>query len=491
MDTNADKNSYELYKLSLAIKHTSNGFFCYTTATATEQSEAARQIREIAAPYEIACIDASRDRTEFSLRTVYDMVKEHPTAKAYIICNLQAYVPLEKEARIDFFSGFNMSRDPWARLNKLFILGMTKGMSGDFVTGFKREFANEAPDFNSFFLNEFHFEFKLPEDIVQPRVEYINEPRISEGAVRNANSRFKEMVAKITTTGVETEWSESTERFYLDFLRTWSDSTTSFTDESDELVKSVLSSLCKWSDSWSDTIITADKYDELYKTYYRLNQYTDALKMLEKQLYIHEKILGEGHFKTAIIYDNIAEVYHNDQGDYVKALEWYNKALVIHERSGNEYGTVIIYNNIASTYHNQGDYSKALEWYNKALVIYERLGYKYSTANAYSGIAAVYHDQGDYAKALEWYNKALDIYERLADGYPIANIYEDIAIVYHSQGDYPKALEWYLKCYKIYINIYGENYPYAEATYNRMKSIYSKLDLPEPFEEWLRKQPAD
>jgi len=70
-------------------------------------------------------------------------------------------------------------------------------------------------------------------------------------------------------------------------------------------------------------------------------------------------VLGKEHPDTASTYNGIAGVYSN-QGEYSKALEWYEKALAIYEKVlGKEHpNTVSTYNSIALVYHYQGEYSK-------------------------------------------------------------------------------------------------------------------------------------
>ena len=150
----------------------------------------------------------------------------------------------------------------------------------------------------------------------------------------------------------------------------------------------------------------------------------------------------------ATLFNNLAGVY-KDQGDYVKALEYYGKALAIKERVlGTDHpNTATTYNNLAVVYKNQGDYVKALEYYGKTLAIRERvLGTDHlDTATTYNNLAVVYEDQGDYVKALEYYGKALAIKERvLGTDHPnTATTYNNLAVVYQDQGDYVKALEYY------------------------------------------------
>ena len=84
--------------------------------------------------------------------------------------------------------------------------------------------------------------------------------------------------------------------------------------------------------------------------------------------------LGEKHSDTATTYNNIA-VVHDNQGDYDKALEFYQKALAIFEKVlGSEHpSTATTYNNIAFVHYNKGDYDKALEYFQKALTIREKM----------------------------------------------------------------------------------------------------------------------
>jgi tetratricopeptide (TPR) repeat protein len=76
----------------------------------------------------------------------------------------------------------------------------------------------------------------------------------------------------------------------------------------------------------------------------------------------HPDTLGTVNSMALVYYDN-------QEGNYKKALEWYQRALDGKEASlGSDHpdtlGTV---NNMAGVYDNQGNYEKALEWYQRAL----------------------------------------------------------------------------------------------------------------------------
>lgn len=128
----------------------------------------------------------------------------------------------------------------------------------------------------------------------------------------------------------------------------------------------------------------------------------------------------------------------------------------------------VLLNNMAGVYQEQGDYEKALEYYDKALDVRERtLGNDHPyTATTYNNMAGVYKEQGDYEKALEYYEKDLEISERtLGNDHPsTATTYNNMAGVYKAQGDYKKALEYLEKALTVFMAKLGVNHPYTQST---------------------------
>ena len=208
-----------------------------------------------------------------------------------------------------------------------------------------------------------------------------------------------------------------------------------------------------------------------------LADYVKALEFYEKALSIREKVLGKEHPSTATTYNNMALVYTN-QGDYVKALVNYRKALSIREKVlGKEHpDTANTYNNMALVYDNQADYDKAWDYFQKALSIRENvLGKEHpDTAQTYNNMALVFNNHGDYVKALEYYKKALSIYEKvLGTEHPdTATTYNNMAVVCVNQVDYDKALEYYQKALFIYEKVLGKEHSSTATTYNNIAGVY-------------------
>ena len=134
-----------------------------------------------------------------------------------------------------------------------------------------------------------------------------------------------------------------------------------------------------------------------------------ALKNLKSEI-INRKL------KKALAgsYNNIGYM-HIMRGEIPEALEYYGKAKLILEESGDKAGLATYYNSVGFIHQNQGDIPLALEYYHKALKIQEEIKDKQGMAQSYHNIGTIYDNQGDIPLALEYYHKALKIQEELKD----------------------------------------------------------------------------
>ena len=58
-----------------------------------------------------------------------------------------------------------------------------------------------------------------------------------------------------------------------------------------------------------------------------------------------------------------------EQRDFAAAERWYQKALAIKEKQGNEHGAAITYHQLGIIAEEQRDFAAAERWYQKALAI--------------------------------------------------------------------------------------------------------------------------
>jgi Tfp pilus assembly protein PilF len=125
----------------------------------------------------------------------------------------------------------------------------------------------------------------------------------------------------------------------------------------------------------------------------------------------------------------------NNQGKYAEAIEFYEKALEIEQKTlpGKHPDLASSYNNIGNVYKNMGEYSKTLTYYEKALEIFQKTlpPNHPDLATSYNNTGGVYDNMGEFSKALSYYERALDIKQRsLPLNHPsIKNLRESIEIV--------------------------------------------------------------
>ncbi len=165
------------------------------------------------------------------------------------------------------------------------------------------------------------------------------------------------------------------------------------------------------------------------------------------------------------------------QGNYEKALEYYEKSLKIAEEIGDKRGIGISYNNIGNIYSVQGNYEKALEYYAKSLKIAEEIGDKRAMRNYYTNIGLIYYEQGNYEKALDYQVKSLKIAEEIGDIKGMGGSYNNIGNIYNAQGNYEKALEYLLKSKNIREEI--SVITSLDETAKALMEVYEKLGKPQ------------
>lgn len=147
-------------------------------------------------------------------------------------------------------------------------------------------------------------------------------------------------------------------------------------------------------------------------------------------------------------YSNVGYQYH-EQGDLVKALEYYTKALLISQEINDPESEASHINNIGYVYMDQGDIPKALDHFEKCLRIFERSGNKKGAAGALNNIGYIYDGQGDKAKAKEYYLKCLKIRNEVNDRNGLGVSLNNLGVIYKEEGNYALAEEYLLKSLKL------------------------------------------
>jgi PAS domain S-box-containing protein len=104
---------------------------------------------------------------------------------------------------------------------------------------------------------------------------------------------------------------------------------------------------------------------------------------------------------------------------------------------------------LGEAYYNQDDSVKAVEYYEKAVVTARKTGNKIFISNEYNSLGIAY-SRFDARKALQYYRKALEIKEELKDTAGISAGLNNLGTIYDEKlGEYEKAYGYYLQSYKL------------------------------------------
>jgi tetratricopeptide (TPR) repeat protein len=202
----------------------------------------------------------------------------------------------------------------------------------------------------------------------------------------------------------------------------------------------------------------------------------------KKAQQVYEILLEQTSEKSeqALIYHKLGKAKYY-QGEYSKALSYYEEALEIRQQSlpPNHPDLAKSYNNIGVVYDEMGEYSKALSSYEKALEIRQQsLPPNHpDLAMSYNNIGLVYYNMGEYSKALSYYEKDLEISKQsLPPNHPdLASSYNNIGLVYENMGDYSKARSFYERAVNIGQQSLPSNHPHLKIYRNNLDRVKKKV----------------
>ncbi|CAF0820791.1 unnamed protein product [Adineta steineri] len=208
-------------------------------------------------------------------------------------------------------------------------------------------------------------------------------------------------------------------------------------------------------------------------------KYQEALTFYEKSLVIYQKSLPPNHPDLASSYNNIGNV-HSNMGSYPKALSYYEKDLEISQQSlpPNHPDLAISYNNIGAVHAKMSSYPKALSSHEKALEIQQQsLPLNHAGfAISYNSIGLVHDIMDKYPKALSSHEKALEIRQQsLSSNHPdLALTYFNTGLVHEHIGNYSKACIFYERAIQIGEQSLPSNHPELQKYRNYLERVKNK-----------------
>jgi len=160
------------------------------------------------------------------------------------------------------------------------------------------------------------------------------------------------------------------------------------------------------------------------------------------QMELSRRILNEAHsvlergknLKGLARCCNFLGTLHYRQGQYQKAIEYFQADLKLSQSLDDQEGICALYGNLGIVYYEQGETEKALDHYRKQIGLAERIGDTANVCNGMGNLASIHIDQGDFDKALSCSRAQLDMAARMGEQNSIAIASNNIGDVCLRQG---------------------------------------------------------
>src|SRR5690554_1213603 len=146
---------------------------------------------------------------------------------------------------------------------------------------------------------------------------------------------------------------------------------------------------------------------------------------------------------------NVQATALNFQGEFDKAIEYYNQSLTINEARDDVRGIGAILNNVGNIYRKQGNFPKATEYFFRSLQIREQAQDVIGAATSLGNLGVLYMEQDKLDEAADYFNRSLSHWEEIGHELAIAGTLNNLGLIYAKQGDLEKALETHLKSLEI------------------------------------------
>ena len=185
----------------------------------------------------------------------------------------------------------------------------------------------------------------------------------------------------------------------------------------------------------------------------------DSDYMFSKQAFVFAKNSGSPTIQPKIL--NLMGSYFQVKGDYVKAIDYYQKSLQLGESKKINEAVLVALGNIGAIYISLNQDKKALEYQLRSLAIAKKINNINKLASIYNNLSLLYTRFNENEKALEYGNKSLEIYKTMDDANGICSAYGNIGNAYMALNNLDEALKNYIKTNELSISVGN---PYEECT---------------------------
>jgi tetratricopeptide (TPR) repeat protein/anti-sigma regulatory factor (Ser/Thr protein kinase) len=143
--------------------------------------------------------------------------------------------------------------------------------------------------------------------------------------------------------------------------------------------------------------------------------------------------------------NNVIGVGYSNQGEYMKALTYHERALEIFNKLKDTAAIGVTFNNIGINYRKLGNYNQAISSYQQAYDLARKSKDTIGSIRALNNIGVIYSDWKKYDLALEYYQKHLAAVKEIGDKSLVALTLNNIGNIYTELNKLDLALDNYLQ----------------------------------------------
>jgi len=246
-----------------------------------------------------------------------------------------------------------------------------------------------------------------------------------------------------------------------------------FTQGNNQEVIRLSLEILKKDANFTDTYrLLADAYRRLGDKENALKYYFDYTLQAEKK---HDlKRLSSGYTEIGWFYQL--------EGEYPKALEFYNKALELARRNKDKLNEAVAMRRLAVWHIDKKEYDLALGLLTKSSEINRDRQYlyehRYNLACDYFDLGLVFANKDDFVPAEEFYRKSMLIFEKLKAKHELSDNYFNLGELALFEKQYQKALDYYLE--GLSVDQLQGNKLNLVSDYNMLGELYMEMDrIPE------------
>ncbi|CAG0928933.1 Putative HTH-type transcriptional regulator [Thermoflexales bacterium] len=171
---------------------------------------------------------------------------------------------------------------------------------------------------------------------------------------------------------------------------------------------------------------------------YRQGDLNGAISVAKRSLVLYQQ-LGEAAIGMASVV-NLLGVIEADRASFQGALEFYERALVLHRQEGNALAVSGVLHNLGYAAHMQGDLARAAHYLQESAAVKRQLVDPGGLALTLNVLGEIESDRAHYDRAESYFQESLVLYREIGGKMGMTNTLNNLGVAAYHQGKYRDAL---------------------------------------------------